>query len=100
MKAYKVHGTIDETGRLIVTEAIALHPGEVEVILLQSPNNSLETDPSGVSTPNPHNGLNTDSDVETVIPGLKQWLADSPPVPTNYDPDQAKREYLQEKHNL
>jgi hypothetical protein len=38
--------------------------------------------------------------VSCAIPGLKQWLEQSPPVPPDFDPEQAKWDYLKEKHNL
>lgn len=92
MQAYKVKGRIDETGHLIVAEAIELAPGEVEVIVLQP---SLEAMPESSS-------LVPDSteQVRCEIPALKQWLKQAPPVPADYDPEQAKWEYLKEKHNL
>ncbi len=35
MQAYKLKGTIDPSGHLIIDEPINLSPGEVEVIILQ-----------------------------------------------------------------
>ena len=93
MQAYKVKGRIDETGHLIVAEAIELAPGEVEVIVLQSSSVDATADnfaPVSEFT----------KQVHCEIPDLKQWLEQSPPVPANYDPEQAKWEYLKEKHNL
>ncbi|NJR67149.1 MAG: hypothetical protein HC772_20465 [Leptolyngbyaceae cyanobacterium CRU_2_3] len=38
MQAYKLKGTIDQSGQLIITQPIDLSPGEVEIIVLrQSP---------------------------------------------------------------
>jgi len=34
------------------------------------------------------------------IPILKEWLESTEPDPSDFDPDQAKWEYLKEKHNL
>jgi len=93
MQAYKVRGRIDETGHLVVAESIGLAPGEVEVIVLQ---------PSSVDVTVERSALVSESNkqVRCEIPGLKQWLEQSPPVPADYDPEQAKWEYLKEKHNL
>jgi molecular chaperone DnaK (HSP70) len=95
MQAYKVKGTIDETGHLVITEPIELHPGEVEVILLQSSTGQVTASSS-------EKMMDEESvtDAEDVIPGLRQWLEQSPPVSPDYDPEQAKWEYLKEKHNL
>jgi hypothetical protein len=40
MQAYKVKGKVDEAGHLMITEPIALAPGEVEVIVLQASTHS------------------------------------------------------------
>lgn len=93
MQAYKVKGKIDETGHLIITESIKLAPGDVEVIVLQ---------PSSIKAMATSSKATAESakQVTCEIPNLKQWLEQSPPVPPNFDPDQAKWEYLKEKHNL
>ncbi len=93
MQAYKVKGKIDETGHLIITESIELAPGDVEVIVLQ-PSSIKPMATSSDST------AASAKQVTCEIPSLKQWLEQSPPVPPNFDPDQAKWEYLKEKHNL
>lgn len=93
MQAYKVKGRIDATGHLIVAEAIGLTPGDVEVIVLQSSSTKAMAESSA---PVPE----SITPVPCEIPSLKQWLEQSLPVPANYDPEQAKWEYLKEKHNL
>lgn len=93
MQAYKVKGKIDETGHLIVSESIELAPGEVEVIVLQASSVEVMAE-SFASVPE------STKQIRCEIPGLKQWLEQSPPVPVHYDPEQAKWEYLREKHNL
>lgn len=95
MQAHKVKGTIDETGHLVITEPIALQPGEVEVILLQS-----SIGQGATSSPRKMTDEESITDAEDVIPGLRRWLEQSSPVSPDYDPDQAKWEYLKEKHNL
>jgi hypothetical protein len=93
MQAYKVKGRIDATGHLVVSDTVALAPGEVEVIVLQP---SLVEAMLEGSTSAPE----STKQVHCEIPRLKQWLEQSPPVPADYDPEQAKWEYLKEKHNL
>lgn len=95
MQAYKVKGKIDLKGNLVITEPINLVPGEVEVILLQSSDT-----PVMFNIPDTVTMESFISDVEDIIPGLKQWLEEAPAVPFDFDPEQAKWEYLQEKHNL
>ncbi|WP_449416917.1 hypothetical protein [Phormidium nigroviride] len=36
MQAYKLKGTIDSAGNLIVAEPVNMSPGDVEIILLQT----------------------------------------------------------------
>lgn len=40
MQAYKLKGKIDDSGNLIITQPTKLTPGEVEVIVLKSSNDS------------------------------------------------------------
>ncbi|MBP5971820.1 hypothetical protein HW132_03490 [Brasilonema sp. CT11] len=94
MKAYKLNATIDESGHLIIDEPLNIAPGKVEVIILQS----VETVPSSTETV-------TESQSEkpkrqTKIKALQDWFEKTEPPPPDFDPDQAKWEYLKEKHNL
>jgi hypothetical protein len=72
MKAYKVTGTITESGELILSEPIKLAPGQVEVIVLQSgttperverstgrsqPESQTQQSPSEISTTSPETEL-------------------------------------------
>lgn len=96
MQTYKLKAKIDDSGNLVVTEPIKLPPGEVEVILLQPPiglDNAAVT-PTATDTPKPKHP------VECSVPILKEWLEQTEPFPPDFDPDQAKWEYLKEKHNL
>ena len=89
MQAYKLKGKIDRNGNLIITEPTNLNPGDVEVIILQlatKKNISLneekiEKRPSKVKT-------------------FRQWFAKTEPNASEFEPDEAKWEYLQEKYNL
>lgn len=93
MQAYKVKGKIDDSGHLIITEPIAMAPGDVEIIVLQpAPTEGMVANSDSVS--------NSGKQVTCEIPSLKQWLEQTPSVPPGFDPDQAKWEYLKEKHHL
>ena len=87
MQAYKLQGKIDTAGNLVITEPVKMPPGEVEVIILQS--NATTTD-----TPKQPKKR------EYKVQSLKDLLENAPPTPPDFDPDQAKWEYLKEKHNL
>lgn len=96
MQAYKLKGTIDASGRLVITEPIHLNPGEVEIIILQS------TPVAGNST-----ASETEAQTETPernrpskIKALQEWFENTEPAPPDFDPDQARWEALKEKHNL
>ena len=93
MQAYKVKGKIDETGHLIVSEPIELHPGEVEVILLQTPTDS-DRKPESVGFDEEH--LRRGS----LIQAFQGLFEKAPSVAADIDVDQAKWEYLREKYNL
>lgn len=94
MQAYKVKGRIDETGHLIVADAIALAPGEVEVIVLQAPTHS-EAVPDLSQLED-----SVDRKHGSLINAFQGLFENAPPVPPDFDPDQAKWEYLKEKHDL
>ncbi|HIK12225.1 MAG TPA: hypothetical protein IGS52_18525 [Oscillatoriaceae cyanobacterium M33_DOE_052] len=96
MPTYKLKAKIDESGNLVLTEPIKLPPGEVEVILLQP---LTEVDNTAV-TPTTTDIAKSKRQIECNVPILKEWLEQTEPFPPDFDPDQAKWEYLQEKHNL
>ena len=95
MQAYKLKGKIDQSGRLILTEPIDLAPGNVEVIILQEVENG--NDSVKYTTETLADGAeNTSVPYKTKI--FRDWFANSPPVPPDFDPEQARLEYLQEKY--
>jgi len=94
MQAYKVKGKIDEAGYLIITAPIALAPGEVEVIVLQDPTNS-----ESVSELYQQQNVSS-QEHKSPIKAFQGLFENAPPIPPDFDPDQAKWEYLREKHNL
>lgn len=94
MQAYKLKGKIDSAGNLVITEPVKLPVGDVEVIVLQA----IETATDSTVT-------NIESQPETPkrktkIKALQEWFEKTQPPPLDFDPDQAKWEYLKEKHNL
>jgi hypothetical protein len=90
MQAYKLKGMIDESGHLVLTEPIEIPAGDVEVIILQPNKAPIE----GVSMPE------APKKREYKVQALKDLLENATPTPPDFDPDQAKWEYLKEKHNL
>lgn len=94
MQAYKLKGKVDDAGNLVITEPVKMFPGDVEVIVLQAveavDNATMpETEPQLEKPKRP-----------TKIKALQQWFDKTQPAPPDFDPEQAKWEYLKEKHNL
>jgi hypothetical protein len=96
MQAYKLKGTIDPSGQLVIHNPIAIPPGDVEVIVWPS-ENAIEPDIPSKKDPSASKPKRV---VECDIPALKEWLEKTEPVPPDFDADRAKWEYLKEKHNL
>ena len=94
MQAYKLKGKVDAAGNLLITEPVKMPPGDVEVIVLQI----VEVVASSIDS-------KTESQLETPkrksrVKAFQGLFENAPPVPPGFDPDQAKWEYLKEKHNL
>jgi hypothetical protein len=96
MQAYKVKGSIDPSGQLIIKEPIEIPAGEVEIIILQS-------------IPVAENDTTSETEIDTETPesnrpskikALKNWFENTQPAPPDFDPDQARWEALKEKHSL
>lgn len=94
MQAYKLKGTIDESGHLIITEPIKVPAGEVEVIILQS----SSTADNSISSEEPQTAIPKKR--KTIVKAFQDLFENTEPTPPDFDPDQAKWEYLKEKHNL
>lgn len=88
MTTYKLKGKVDANGQLVITEAINLPPGDVEIIVLQKAAEATsETNhPSGIRRP-------------TKVNFLREWLAKTEPAPADFDADEARWEALKEKHD-
>jgi hypothetical protein len=94
MQAYKIKGSIDRSGQLIVTEPINLAPGEVEVIVLRqssTEDNSVSADGTETATPKRR---------KTIVKAFQDLFDNTEPVPPDFDADQARWEALKEKHDL
>ncbi|MCA2625585.1 MAG: hypothetical protein IM507_10260 [Microcystis sp. M20BS1] len=94
MQAYKLKGKIDQSGNLVITEPLNLPPRKGEIVVWAA------TDTLDHTTT-----LTTESVPETPkrptkIKVLQNWFEKTQPAPPDFDPDQAKWEYLKEKHNL
>lgn len=94
MQAYKLKGKIDSAGNLVITEPVNLPPGDVEVIVLQAIEklDNITVPASEQQTETPKR--------RTKINALQNWFEKTQPAPPDFDPDQAKWEYLKDKHNL
>jgi hypothetical protein len=87
-------GKIDPTGNLVITEPVNLPPGDVEVMVLQT---TEMLDNTTVPASEPPSEIPKRL---TKIKALQNWFEKTQPAPPDFDPDQAKWEYLKEKHNL
>ena len=94
MQAYKLKGTIDSAGNLVITEPVKMPPGDVEVIVLQV----VETVASS-TVPDSESQPETPKR-RTKIKALQNWFEKTQPAPPDFDPDEARWEALKEKHNL
>jgi len=94
MQAYKLKGSIDQSGHLIIKELIELPAGDVEVIVLQSSftdnkvasSEELQTTASQKRT--------------TSVRAFQGLFENTEPTPPDFDPDQARWEALKEKYDL
>jgi len=94
MKAYKLKGQVNSAGNLVITEPVKMPPGDVEVIVLQQvetgDNSILPVNESQPETPQR----------KSRVKAFQGLFENAPPVPPDFDADQARWEALKEKHNL
>jgi hypothetical protein len=90
MQAYKLKGKIDPSGNLLITEPVNLPPGNVEIIVWPATDSFDHTTEATPKIPRRR----------SKIKALQNWFEKTQPAPPDFDPDQAKWEYLKEKHNL
>ncbi len=96
MQAYKVKGKIDEVGQLVLTEPVQIPPGDVEVIVLQLvPAKENVKDSETKLQPE-----KVTKESQSGVRSLRELLENAPPVPPEFDAEQARWEALKEKHNL
>lgn len=89
MTAYKLKGKVDANGHLVITEAINLPPGDVEIIVLQK-----------AAEPTPETNHSSGIRRSTNINFLREWLAKTEPAPADFNADEARWEALKEKYDL
>jgi hypothetical protein len=89
MQAYKLTGKIDRSGQLIITEPTNLNPGDVEVIVLQSATveNKSTNDEQIKQRP-------------SKVKAFQDWFAKTEDISSDITSDDAKWNYLKEKHSL
>ncbi len=92
MQAYKLKGKIDQSGNLLITEPVSLPPRNVKIVVWPATDTHDHTTTSEPAPETPKR--------RTKIKALQNWFENAPPVPADFDPDQAKWEHLNEKHNL
>ncbi|MBD2180662.1 hypothetical protein H6S82_08915 [Planktothrix sp. FACHB-1355] len=96
MQAYKLKGKVDDAGNLVITESVKMPPGDVEVVVWQA----IETVNNDTEPKNEAQPEIPKKKVEYRTKAFRDLLENAPPVPPDFDPEQAKWEYLKEKHNL
>jgi hypothetical protein len=94
MQAYKFKGKIDSSGNLLITETVNLPPCDVEVIVWQAAN---PLDDQAILANEP---LLETPKKKSRVKAFDGLFENAPPVPSDFQPDGAKWEYLKEKHNL
>lgn len=96
MQAYKLKGKVDTAGNLVITEPIQIPAGDVEVIVLQTvetaANSTVPETESQPETPK--------KKLQSKVKSLRELLDNAPPVPPDFDPEQARWEALKEKYDL
>ncbi len=96
MQAYKLNGTIDAAGNLVIAEPVKMPPGDVEVIVLQA----VETVASSTVPYTESQAKKSKRKVQCRVEAFKDLFENTEPAPADFDADQARWEALKEKHNL
>jgi hypothetical protein len=91
MQAYKLKGKIDSSGKLVITDPLNLPPGDVEIVVWEA-NETLDNKKTQPAPETPKR--------KSRIKAFEGLFENAPPVPADFDADQAKYEYLKEKYNL
>lgn len=89
MQAYKLKGKIDLAGNLVITESVNLPPGDVEVIVLT------------VLTAIPSSELVAETPKrKSRVKAFEGLFENAPPVPPDFDAEDARWSGLKEKYHL
>lgn len=96
MQAYKLKGKIDSAGNLVITEPVKMPPGDVEVIVLQL----VETVADSTVSETELQPEVRKNQLKSRVKSLRELLENAPPVPPDFDPEQARWEALKQKYNL
>ncbi len=93
MQAEKLKGKIDAAGNLIINQPVNIPPGDVEVIVLQTVEIASSTEPITELQPEVPKR-------KSRIKAFEGLFENAPPVPPDFDVDEARWQALKEKHNL
>ena len=93
MQAEKLKGIIDAGGNLIIKQPVNIPPGDVEVIVLQAVEIASSTEAITELQPEVPKR-------KSRIKAFEGLFENAPPVPPDFDADEARWEALKEKHNL
>lgn len=92
MQVYKLRGTIDATGNLVVLEPLDMPPGDVEIIVW--------TVADAVKLASESKSAIPETKFKTKVKAFQAWFDNTQPVPPDFDAEEARWEALKEKHNL
>ncbi len=87
MEALKLKGWIDMNGQLHIQDTIALPAGEVELVVWQLPQSTLDSSPPQKRS-------------KTSVKALEGWFEQTEPAPEDFDVDEVRWEALKEKYDL
>jgi hypothetical protein len=90
MQAYKLKGKIDNAGNLVIMESVNLPPGDVEVIVLQTDHTTVPLHDPAAATPQR----------KSRVKAFEGLFENAPPVPPDFDVEEARWEGLKEKYYL
>jgi hypothetical protein len=96
MQAYKLKGTIDPSGHLVIHDPIAIPPGDVEVIMWSSDSKDAKSH----STNETSQLQILDQKPRTQVKAFQDLFENTQPAPPDFDPEQARWEALKEKYDL
>jgi hypothetical protein len=97
MSVLKLKGEIDESGKLILPEFVDMAPGKVDVIVVSVAESDVVAEGTVKLASQPIENSPKDQSFESFM----DWLAEGlEKLPADFDADEAKWQYLKEKHNM